>query len=82
MIVYLAIIIALSLACVAGMQFFYLMFLQTANRQDKRRIRELEEKLRRTHMELDATRRELDDARQQLDEPRERDETWPEIIDG
>ena len=39
---YVAFIFALALACVAGMEFVYLRFMEAINRQHKRRIAELE----------------------------------------
>ena len=81
--IYLAFIIALTLACVAGVQFFYLMFLRMVNHFDKRRVEELEAELRRTQEKLDRTSHELQIAEQKLmGSPQQRDETWPEIIDG
>ncbi len=50
--IYLVFILALSLAGIAGVQFFYLMFLQKIGHHDKRRIEELEIKLRKSEQEL------------------------------
>ncbi len=81
--IYLAFILALALACVAGVQFFYLMFLRMVNHFDKRRVEELEAELRRTQEKLDLTSHELQIIEQKLIEsPQQRDEAWPEIIDG
>ncbi len=81
---YLAIIIALALACVAAMQFFYMGFLQAMINQGKRRITHLERELLKTQHELEATGREL--AEQQLTEALEQrpngEDAWPEIIDN
>lgn len=82
---YLAIVLALALACVAAMQFFYMAFLQAMMRQDKRRIEELETELRKARRELEATGRELELAEEQLAEALEQsdnDDAWPEIIDN
>lgn len=81
--IYLAFILALSLACVAGVQFFYLMFLHTVNHYDKRRVEELEIKLRRTEKELELKEQELEIAEQRLELAQEpEDDAWPEIIDS
>ena len=81
--IYLAFILALALACVAGVQFFYLMFLRMVNHFDKRRVEELEAELRRTQEKLDITSHELQIVEQKLMEsPQPQDEAWPEIIDG
>ncbi|HYX42392.1 MAG TPA: hypothetical protein VE821_11875 [Pyrinomonadaceae bacterium] len=65
-------IIALSVTCFAGVQLCYLLFLQAANRQQRRRIAELE--------------RELVALRHALYEPTasitgEAEEVWSELID-
>ena len=65
-------IIALSVTCFAGVQLCYLLFLQAANRQQRRRIAELE--------------RELVVLRHALHEPTasitgEAEEVWSELID-
>lgn len=68
-------IIALTLACVAGFEFFYLMYLESVNRQQKRRIRQLERSL------LEASR-EIESAHALLEEIQaEAEEVWPEVID-
>ena len=73
--VYLAFIFALALACVAGMEFIYLMGLETKNRQLKRRIAQLE----RDNARIKERSRE---AEEQLEQQRKEDEeSWPELID-
>jgi len=72
---YIALILAITLACVAGVQYFYLMFLETRNRQQQRRIAHLEQR----NEELI---RELQSIWAQSDEQSNRDEqVWPELID-
>ena len=74
---YLAFVFALALACVAGMEFVYLMFVESQNRQLKKAIKTLE---RRNA----ALTRALEDAEQQLaelSEADEREDAWPELID-
>ncbi len=68
-------IIALTLACIAGFEFFYLMYLEAINRQQKRRIRQLERKLIEVSQELESVEAMLD-GMQALEE-----ELWPETID-
>lgn len=81
--IYLVFILALSLAGVAGVQFFYLMFLQKIGHQDKRRIEDLEIKLRKTEQELLFAEHQLESAEQKLAAALEQQEGhWPEIIDG
>ena len=72
---YVAFIFALTLACVAGMEFVYLRFMEAINRQHKRRIAELE----RRNAELE---RELKGIEAALEQPHETDEeAWPELLD-
>lgn len=72
---YIALILALTLAAVAGVLYFYVMFLEARSRQQKRRIAELE----RSNVELLAELREARDADGR--EPEGSRETWPEVID-
>lgn len=68
-------IFALSLACVAGMEYVYLKFFEAQNRQLKKRVKELE----RQNAELSG---ELQRAEALLEEYEdENEETWPELID-
>jgi type II secretory pathway component PulJ len=71
-----AIILALVLACVAGVQYFYLMFLEARARAHRRRIVELEtenaallERLRRA------------EARDDESEDESERELWPDLIE-
>ncbi len=69
------IIIALTLACVAAVEFYYLLFLQAAGRQHKRRIAELEREAGKLSSALDATETRL---RHEL--ARRNREDWPEVV--
>ncbi|HYE64915.1 MAG TPA: hypothetical protein VD966_04995 [Pyrinomonadaceae bacterium] len=81
--IYLVFILAFALACVAGVQFLYLMFLQNVSHHDKRRIVELETKLGQAQVKLEATAHELEIAEQRLAEAlQQQDDAWPEIIDN
>jgi Mg2+ and Co2+ transporter CorA len=71
---YLVLTLALAVACFAGVQFFYLMFLQATNRQQQRRISELEREL----MEL---RRVRGGAAHTNSAATETEEVWSELID-
>jgi hypothetical protein len=72
---YLAFIFALALACVAGMEFVFLMSLETSNRRLKRRVRELESE----NAKLSKILSDLDyQPRQQKEDD---EEAWPEVID-
>lgn len=68
-----AFVLALTLACVAGVEYFYLMFLEARSRQQARRMAELER-------ECEALDRELREARARL---AARDaEEWPQTLGG
>jgi Tfp pilus assembly protein PilN len=72
---YVALVLALALACVAGVQYFYLLFLEGRIRQQSRRISELER-------EVDALTAELRDGQESLSQEEESEgESWPELID-
>jgi hypothetical protein len=77
-------VLALALACVAGLQLFYIMFLQTVSHHDRRRLEELERKLRETERELETTGHDLSLAEEQLEAAalKAEKDNWPEIIDG
>jgi hypothetical protein len=77
-------VLALALACVAGLQLFYIMFLQTVSHHDRRRLEALERRLRETERELEMTNHDLSLAEEQLEAAALKDEkdNWPEIIDG
>lgn len=72
---YVAYIFALTLACVAGMEFVYLRFMEAINRQHKRRIAELE----RRNAELERELRGVEVALEQQEQADE--EAWPELLD-
>src|SRR5688500_12594597 len=72
---YIALILALTLAAVAGVLYFYVMFLEARSRQQRRRIAELES----ANAALLA---ELRDARGADGRGGEESrELWPEVID-
>lgn len=72
---YVAFIFALALACVAGMEFVYLRFMEAINRQHKRRIQELE----RRNAELEKELRSIEAVIEPQSETDE--EAWPELLD-
>ena len=72
---YVVLIIAIVLACVAGTQYFYLMFLEARSRQERRRIADLD----RENAELS---RELENIQALLTEQRRLNgDAWPELLD-
>lgn len=72
---YAALVLALTLAAVAGVLYFYSMFLEARARQMKRHISRLE----RTNAELS---KELRQTKALLERELERSrELWPELLD-
>ena len=72
---YAALVLALALAAVACVLYFYVMFLEGRSRQQGSHISELE----RSNEQL---RRELEQTRAQLDRELEHSRTlWPELLD-
>ena len=72
---YAALVLALTLAAVAGVLYFYSMFLEARGRQMKKHIAELE----RANAEL---MKELRQTRSLLERELERGrELWPELLD-
>lgn len=64
----------MTLACLAGGLYFYVMFLETRNRQVLRRAAELErenEALREALERVEDDRKDEEDA-----------EAWPDVIEG
>ena len=75
---YIAFTFAFGLACVAGLQFVYLMFAETANRELKRRVKTLEARCRL----LKAAKEQLEAHECQVFQvaESEADDSWPEVI--
>ena len=71
---YIILILALAVTGFAGVQFYYMMFLQATSRQQQRRIAELER-------ELAALQRRRQEPRGPAGEPAEDEEVWAELID-
>ncbi|HEV2705710.1 MAG TPA: hypothetical protein VGV59_07270 [Pyrinomonadaceae bacterium] len=73
---YVAVVLALTLACLAGVQYFYLLFLEGRIRQQRRRISELEREVEALSAEL----RRMEQEPPSQEEESE-GESWPELID-
>ena len=72
---YAALVLALALAAIAGVLYFYVMFLEGRARQMRKHISELE----RSNEEL---RRDLEQTRALLERELEHSRTlWPELLD-
>ena len=72
---YVVLILAMTLACVAGVLYFYVMFLETRNRQVARRVAELERENAALREALRRAEEGAGDAEEEEDA-----ETWPDVI--
>jgi uncharacterized coiled-coil protein SlyX len=72
---YAALVLALTLAAMAGVLYFYSMFLEARTRQQKKHIERLERANAELQRELRRTRALLD---QELEHSRA---LWPELLD-
>ena len=72
---YAALVLALTLAAIAGVLYFYAMFLEARTRQQKKYIAELEHTNAGLRVELNQTRALLD---RELEHSRT---LWPELLD-
>ena len=70
---YAALVVALALAAVAGVLYYYTMFLESRARQMRRRIKELE---RANALLLEELGRAV-----RPEEPENDSESWPELLD-
>lgn len=85
---YVLICLCLSLAGVAGLQFFYLAYLERIDRERKKRLGELERHIKYlTHRLKDAERQVteqhklLEAAYQEFDDEDEDEEVWADVIE-
>ena len=75
--VYIAFVFALALAGLASMEFIYLMFMESANRELKRRVRFLE----RQNLKFAAELKERLPGGSHEHQAQRTDEVWPEFIE-
>lgn len=71
-------ILAMGLACVAGVLYFYMMFLEARNRQTARRVAELE----RENAALRESLRRAEGASAAGGADDDGEELWPDVIEG
>jgi hypothetical protein len=82
--IYALICLSLSLVGTAGLQFFYLTYLERMNREHKKRIHELERRTRFLSERLDQAERQIAENAEQHDEDvteSEDEEIWADVID-
>jgi len=84
MMLYVLIVLSLSLVGVAGLQFFYMIYLERINREQKKRIYELERRSKQLSSRLSEAEQQI--ARQNelleniFDEAAE-EEVWADVIE-
>lgn len=86
MMLYILICLSLSLAGVAGLQFFYLIYLERVDRERRKRIRELEhhcqflaKRLKESEAQLSEQSEMIEAFYEDFDE--EEEEIWADVID-
>lgn len=86
MMLYVLICLCLSLAGVAGLQFFYLIYLERVDREHRKRVRELEhhcqylsKRLKESEMQLTEQSEMIEAFYEDFDE--EEEEIWADVID-
>lgn len=82
---YVLICLSLSLAGVAGLQFFYMMYLERLDKDKKKRIRELETRCKYLDKRLHAAEMQVAERDEFIDsiyeEVEEGEEVWADVID-
>jgi len=82
---YVLIGLSLSLSGVAGLQFFYMIYLEKVNREQKKRIYELERRSRQLSKRLSEAEQQIaqqnDVLEGMFDEVEEGEELWADVIE-
>ena len=82
---YVLIGLSLSLACVAGLQFFYMLYLERISDERKKRVTELERHSKQLAKRLCEAERQIADQNEVLetmfDEREEEEEIWADVIE-
>lgn len=83
MMLYILICLSLSLAGVAGLQFFYMIYLERINREQKKRIYELERHSKHLAARLGETERQIAQQNEILETMlnSEEEEVWADVIE-
>jgi len=82
--IYVLILLCLSLAGIAGLQFFYMMYLEQSSKGYRKRIRDLERHCVRLSKRLQVAESTIvrQERMMSADEPvHEDDEVWADVID-
>lgn len=85
---YVLICLCLSLAGVAGLQFFYMIYLERIDRERKKRIYELEHhvkylshRLENTEVQLTEQNKLLEEVYDEFEDEIEEEEIWEDVIE-
>ncbi len=81
---YVLIGLSLSLACVAGLQFFYMLYLERISDERKKRICELERHSKQLAKRLSEAEQQIADQNEILEnmfEEYEEEEVWADVIE-
>ncbi len=80
---YVLIGLSLSLACVAGLQFFYMLYLERISDERKKRISELERHSRQLTKRLSEAERKISDQNEVLESmfDEQEEEIWADVIE-
>lgn len=85
---YVLICLCLSLAGVAGLQFFYMVYLERIDRERKKRIFELERhvkylsvRLEDTELQLSEQNKLLEEVYDEFEDENEEEEVWADVIE-
>lgn len=84
MMLYALICLSLSLAGVAGLQFFYLIYLERINREQKKRIYELERHSKHLARRLNEAEQKIAQQNEMLEsmfDEFEEEEVWADVIE-
>ncbi|MGI8669759.1 MAG: hypothetical protein ACR2J3_07910 [Aridibacter sp.] len=85
MMMYVLICLSLSLAGVAGLQFFYMMYLERLDKDKKKRLRELENHCKYLNKRLHNAEMQIAERDEFIDsiyeEVEEGEELWADVID-
>ena len=85
---YVLICLCLSLAGVAGLQFFYMVYLERIDRERKKRIYELERhvkylsvRLEDAELQLSEQNKMLEEVYDEFEDENEEEEVWADVIE-
>lgn len=85
MMLYVLICVSLSLVGVAGLQFFYMIYLERIDRERQKRIRELEQHCQYLSRRLKEAEAQLNEQNELLDafyeDSEDDEEIWADVID-